>query len=127
MQSLQLSAQHLAVWNTLQNLQEGERMIGRDLMAATGITSERIFFSIIEDLREAGCYIGAKKSQGTSGYYVMTSIPEVLDYYFRKKKELDGQYESNDRNTERFLKEKFGENFDFVEYIIKEELKRYDN
>jgi hypothetical protein len=127
MKGTQLTSTQLAVWEKLQNLEVGQRILGQDLMAATGITDRRLFFKTIEQLRDMRVHIGAKKVKDASGYYLMTMDEEIMDYYFRKDKELENQIVNNDGNAEHFFKEKYGESFNFTEYKATEELRRYGN
>ncbi len=119
-----LTGQHLSVWNTLENMKEGQRVIGRDLMAASAIKEQRTFFAIIEDLRSEGFQIGASKSLYDPGYYQMRTDTEVMGYYFDRVSELEKEIAQLRKNAESYFKKKYGESFDFIAYKAKEELKR---
>lgn len=120
----QLNGQHLAVLNTLRNMKDGEKIIGRDLMTITGISEQRTFFAIIEELRGFGFQIGASKSMYDPGYYQMHTDTEVMDYHFARESELEKEMEQQRKNTEAHFKKKYGESFDFIKYKANEILRR---
>lgn len=125
MKEERLSGKHLTIWNKLRNLKDGERMIGRDLMAATGITEERVFYGIIEDLRQAGYQIAASKELYNPGYYQKRTDKDAWDYHFNNVMALEKEIENITRNTKMFFVEKYGESFDFARHKYDEEMKRY--
>lgn len=65
----ELSEQHQFVWNTLQLMEDGERILGVDLQARAGITDRRTLYHIINDLRKHGYLVGSSKTAGSGGYY----------------------------------------------------------
>lgn len=65
----ELTTQHQFVWNTLQLLEEGERILGPDLQARAAIRDRRTFYHIINDLRKYGFLVGSSKSSGSGGYF----------------------------------------------------------
>ncbi|WP_391123482.1 hypothetical protein [Psychrobacillus sp. L3] len=67
----QMTQQHQFVWNTLQLLEDGERIIGVDLQARAGIQDRRILYQIIKDLRQHNYLVGSSKTAGSGGYYVI--------------------------------------------------------
>lgn len=124
MNELNLNDQQLTIWNKLKNLKDGERMIGRDLMTATGITEERVFYSTIEGLRLAGYQVGASKDLYNPGYYQKRTDKDAWDYHFNNVEALDREIERITVNTSRFFFEKYGNDFDFYQHKAEEELKR---
>lgn len=64
-----LSVHHQFVWSTLQLLEDGERIIGADLQARTGIQDKRMLYQVINDLRRNGFLVGSSKKPEKSGYF----------------------------------------------------------
>lgn len=65
----ELSQQHQFVWNTLQLLEDGERILGPDLQARAAIPDRRTLYHIINDLRKYGYLVGSSKTSGSGGYF----------------------------------------------------------
>lgn len=65
----EMSHHHQFVWNVLQGLEVGERIIGPDLMSRSGIRERRQLYQIIKDLRNHGFLIGSSKQPGSNGYF----------------------------------------------------------
>lgn len=120
-----LTGKQLDIWNVLTNLKDGDRIVGRDLMAAAGITDERAFFGVIENLRLAGYQIGASKELHNPGYYQKRTDKDAWDYHFKTVLSLENDIEKVTRNTESFFKEKYGPSYDFIKEKNKEELDRH--
>lgn len=65
----QLSKHHQFVWNTLQLLDDGERIIGADLQERAGIEERRTLYKVINDLRKYGYLVGSSKTAERGGYF----------------------------------------------------------
>lgn len=65
----ELSKHHQFVWTTLQLLEDGERIIGAELQARTGIQDKRILYQVINDLRRNDFLVGSSKNPDKSGYF----------------------------------------------------------
>lgn len=128
MRKQKLNDQQLTIWNKLRNLKDGERMIGRDLMAATGISEERVFYSVIENLRLAGYQVGASKDLYNPGYYQKRTDKDAWDYHFNNVEALEKEIDRITINTSHFFYDKYGKDFDFLKHKAEEEeLKRDEN
>lgn len=121
----ELTGVHLRVWTTLANLQDGSRVVGKDLMAIAGISDKRQFFSIIEDLRMAAYQIGASKELHNPGYYQIRTDQEAWNYHFQNVQALEREIERNTENTQLYFLDKYGAGFDFLAAKNKEELRRF--
>lgn len=122
-----LNGKHLAVWNKLNNLKAGERVLGRELTEIAQIESERKFHAIIEDLRTAGYPIDASKSSYDAGYFPLKEDFEVIEYLFKKTDEYEGEIEKREKDARVYFSKKYGEGFDFTKYKNEMELKRNDS
>lgn len=91
-----LSGQHQKIWNTIRSLKDGERILGSDLRELAGIADIREFYKIIEDLREAGIFIGASKYT-PRGYYEIKTESEMENFLRSKRSELARGWSSLDR------------------------------
>lgn len=64
-----LTEKHKTVWAILQSLEDGQRILGPELMRRIQEEDKRKFFEIIEDLRKNLFFVGSSKSKGESGYF----------------------------------------------------------
>lgn len=90
MQGKNLSLQHQSVWNMLRSMKDGERIIGADLRELANVPEERTFYKIIEDLRDAGIFIGASRNE-PRGYYEIRSDHDARRFFNLKQAELVGE------------------------------------
>lgn len=60
---------HQFVWNTLTLLEDGERILGVDLMERSSIDDRRQFYHVISELRTEGFLVGSSKSADNGGYF----------------------------------------------------------
>ena len=104
-EEFQLSAQHQTIWNAIRSLEEGERILGSDLRIMAGITDIRVFYKIIEDLRESGIFIGASKYK-PRGYFEIKTDPEMERFLRIKRSELAGEWSALDRLDKKWNRKK---------------------
>lgn len=64
-----LPSPHQFVWTTLTLLEDGERILGVDLMERSGIDDRRQFYHVISELRAEGFLVGSSKSAENGGYF----------------------------------------------------------
>lgn len=69
MKITELTTQHQFVWQTLELLEDGERILGPNLQARAAIPDRRTLYHIINDLRRYGFLVGSSKSSGSGGYF----------------------------------------------------------
>lgn len=91
--TLTLTEQHQIVWNVLRTLKDGERILGHELRKAANIKEERVFYKIVEDLREAGIFIGANRNS-PRGYYEIRTEDDMYRFLNAKRTELTGEWEA---------------------------------
>lgn len=65
----EMSKHHAFVWNTLQLLEDGQRIIGADLQERAGIEERRTLYKVINDLRKYGYLVGSSKTAERGGYF----------------------------------------------------------
>ncbi len=74
----ELSTYHQFVWTTLQSLEDGERIIGADLMVHAAVKDRRLLYDIIRDLRTAGYLVGSSRHKEDRGYYEVRCLRDLL-------------------------------------------------
>lgn len=98
-----LSMQHQAVWNIIRTLKDGERVLGADLRKMAGISTERAFYNVIEDLRTAGLFIGASRRNEDKGYYEIRTDDDMERFLRSKRNELQGEWKALDDLEKKWL------------------------
>lgn len=91
-----LSEQHQKIWHTLRTMKDGERILGADLRKIAGISDIRVFYKIVEDLREIGIFVGANRFT-PKGYYEIRTGNDMERFLTIKRTELSGEWAALDR------------------------------
>lgn len=121
-----LTGKKLKTWTILQNLPDGERVLGKHLMIAVGEKDIRGLRRIIESIRTAGYAVGAGKIHEQRGYYELRTDEEIWEYHFRKIKALEREIDWMTENTQIHFSSKYGKSFDFYKQKNLEEMKRFE-
>lgn len=98
-----LTEQHQMIWSMLRTLPDGERILGHQLREAAEIKEERVFYKIVEDLREVGIFIGASRHT-PKGYYEIRTSNDMERFLKHKRTELIGEWEALDNLEKKWIR-----------------------
>lgn len=98
-----LTEQHQMIWSIIRTLPDGERILGHQMRDAAGIKDERVFYKIIEDLREIGIFIGASRNT-PKGYYEIRTNDDMYRFLNAKRAELTGEWEALERLEKKWIR-----------------------
>jgi len=115
---------HRKIWEVLINLPDGQRIKKDDLMEKIGLTNDRKFFSVIEELRIMGYQIGASKNSDNPGYFEKRTDQDRWNYHFATIGALHREIDRVRENTKAGFIEEYGEDFDFEMEELREDLRR---
>ena len=84
----ELTPQHLRIWDEINDLKDGERILGHQIRNTVGIKKERDFYRMIEELRSEVFFIGSSRGY-PRGYYPIRTDYDMETYVDRRKAELE--------------------------------------
>lgn len=93
----------------MRSLDDGQRILGADLRAVSGIEDRRSFSKVIEDLRSAGIFIGASRNEDR-GYYEIRTNSDMEHFLRKKRQQLKGEWKLLDELEKKWLAKEATEN-----------------
>lgn len=107
MKKEQLPEPHFSVWHTLQSLENGQRILKKELMKRCRITHERHLYSVIEDLRNQLFFVVGSKDKDNGGYFEARDEDDVMAMLSSMRKPAITQLELADKMEQEWLRRQY--------------------
>ena len=85
---------HISVWTTLELLDDGQRIIGADLLNRSPIKDRRSLYHVIKELRQNGFLVGSSKHAQNRGYYEIRDEQDLYQTVYDLRKSANSLLET---------------------------------
>lgn len=109
MEKNDLPESHFNVWHALQSLEDGDRILGEDLMKRCGIKDKRNLYNVIEELRNNLFFVVGSKEAADRGYFEARTELDVSRMLRNMRKPALTQLELADKMEKEWLKRQYGQ------------------